>query len=240
MGQVPAVTSFLLVGGGRVARHFRRYFTLEAIPFTTWIRGDGARALQQRASEADRVLLLIDDAAIGAFYAEHKFLTQATCVHFSGTLSFDAIFGAHPLMTFSDGLYDLGTYRSIPFVLEKGRSTLAALLPGLKNPSFEVDARDKNFYHAMCSMAGNGTVLLWEKAFREFDERLGLPKDALVPYLRRICENLAESAPGDSVLTGPLQREDSATVDRHLRALSGDSFLGVYRAFANAYRGTVQ
>lgn len=236
MGQVPAATSYLLVGGGRAARHFRRYLELESIPFNTWIRGEGVHSLATKAAASERVLLLISDGAIESFYAEHPFLERAVCVHFSGALYSDAIYGAHPLMTFSIPPYDLQTYRSIPFILEKGRRPLAELLPGLTNPSFEVDARDKPFYHALCAMAGNFTVLLWEKAFRDFAERLDLPKGALIPYLRQVCENLARSAPGESVLTGPLKRNDAATVDRHLRELRGDAFADVYRLFADGYR----
>jgi len=166
MGQVPAVTSYLLVGGGRVARHFRHYLDLEAIHCTTGIRGEGARALQERASKADRVLLLIDDAAIESFHASHDFLEDKVCIHFSGAVCSQAIFGTHPLMPFAGSLYDLGTYRSIPFVIDKGRGTFADLLPGFRNPSFGLDVRNKAIYHALCSMAGNFTALLWEKTLR--------------------------------------------------------------------------
>ena len=235
MGQVPAPKSYLLVGGGRAARQFRRYLDLESIPFATWVRGESGRALEKKAAEANRILLLVSDGAIEPFHAAHPFLKQAFCVHFSGALVSGAIPSAHPLMTFSDSLYDLATYRSIPFIIERDRHSLAELLPGLPNPSFEVDARDKPIYHAFCAMAGSFTVLLWEKAFREFDERLDLPKAALIPYLRRVCENLAQSASGESVLTGPLKRNDSATIDRHLHELRGDAFADVYRVFADAY-----
>ena len=235
MGNVPAATSYLLVGGGCVAHHFRRYFELESIPFTTWTRGESVGALETKAAEANRALLLISDGAIEAFYAERPFLRGTICIHFSGLLFSDAIYGAHPLMLFSRPLYDLETYRSIPFVLEKGRRSLPELLPGLKNPSFEIDVCDKVFYHALCTMAGNFTVLLWEKAFREFQGRLNLPKDALIPYLRQTCANLARSAPESSVLTGPLKRNESATLEQHLIELGSDPFANVYRAFASAY-----
>ena len=237
MGTAPASTSYLLVGDGRAARHFRRYLQLESIPFTTWIRGESLQALETKTAEANRTLLLISDDAIESFYAEHPFFKRRMCVHFSGRLFSEAIYGAHPLMLFSGSPYDLETYRSIPFILEKGRRSMAELLPGLKNPSFEIDAREKTFYHALCSMTGNFTVLLWEKAFREFQHRLQLPKEALIPYLRQVCENLARSAAGESVLTGPLRRNDTATIDRHLLELRSDPFADVYLAFVKAYRG---
>ena len=47
---------------------------------------------------------------------------------------------AHPLMTFGLDLYDLTTYRSIPFILDSGGTPFHELLPGLPNPSFTIPA----------------------------------------------------------------------------------------------------
>ena len=237
MGQVPASTAYLIAGGGRMARHFAHYLDLESIPFTTWTRSEGAAALQSKAEMASRVLLLISDDAIEAFHSEHSYLHRRTCVHFSGARSFPRIYGAHPLMTFSERLYDLETYRSIPFVVERGRPPMAELLPGLVNPAFAIDAATKPLYHALCAMAGNFSVLLWEKAFRDFEENLGLPKEALIPYLRQISDNLTLSDPEESVLTGPLKRNDARTIERHLTVLKDDAYADVYRAFVHAYQG---
>jgi predicted short-subunit dehydrogenase-like oxidoreductase (DUF2520 family) len=82
-------------------------------------------------------------------------------------------------------------------------------------------------------MAGNFTTLLWQHAFAAFEERLGLPRSALQPYLEQVASNLVRSA---SPLTGPLARGDHRTVDRHLAALEGDPFHAVYESFVAAHR----
>jgi predicted short-subunit dehydrogenase-like oxidoreductase (DUF2520 family) len=230
-------TSFLIIGGGRMARHFARYLELESLPYTLWSRSESEQALRERAEAASHVLLLISDGAISSFYESHPVLHERRCVHFSGSLVFERIRGAHPLMTFSNELYDLETYRRIPFVLERGGATLAELLPGLTNPSFELDANRKGLYHALCAMSGNFTILLWEKVFAEFEAKLGLPRSILVPYLEQVTENLSASPPGKSVLTGPLVRGDYAVVEKHLKELKHDPYEGVYRAFVAAFQG---
>jgi predicted short-subunit dehydrogenase-like oxidoreductase (DUF2520 family) len=233
MGQVPASSTFLVIGDGRLARHLHRYLLFEKISSQNWNRRQNTIE-DLRASTASHVLLAISDSALEGFVREHAFLRDRTIVHFSGALSLKEIPSAHPLMTFSDEPYVLETYRTIPFVLERGRGELARLLPGLKNPTFEIESSQKVLYHSLCVLSGNFTVLLWEKAFAEFSSKLGIPKDALLPYLRQTTENLANAPVGKSVLTGPLARGDRETIARHLAVLKNDPFGPVYQAFVDS------
>lgn len=240
MGQVPAFTSYLVIGDGRVARHFRRYFEFEALPFYQWSRkANSQEELQEFASKASHVLFLISDRAIAPFLEENTFLRSKVCIHMSGALVIEGVPGAHPLMTFSDEFYGHDIYRSIPFVIERGAGGARWLLPKLPNPSFEMPAEDKGLYHAFCVLAGNFTVLLWEKVIFEFEAKFGLPKKVLLPYLRQTAENIARAAPGQTVLTGPLIRGDQETISKNLAALGGDAFEKVYQAFIHAYRQEV-
>ncbi len=234
MRQVPVFSSFLIVGNGRLARHLRHYFSLENVPFRSWYRQQN-QDLQSALRDISHVLLAISDRAIEPFYSEYPELSKKQCVHFSGSLYTNNIPGAHPLMTFADELYDLETYRQIPFVIERGGPRFEELLPGLKNKFYELDPDKKGLYHALCSLSGNFTVMLWEKVFREFENKLGLPKEVLVPYLQRTAANLAQSPKEKSVLTGPLVRGDQATIERHLSVLSGDPYRKIYAAFVAAH-----
>lgn len=241
MGQVPfdatkngVFTSYLLIGNGRVGRHLSRYFDLESIPYQSWSRKEDIGHLRTRSENSSHILLAISDPAIEAFYRAHDFFRGKTVVHFSGALAIPGIAGAHPLMSFADELYDLETYRRIPFVVESGWNP-SEVLPRLTNPVHTIDPENKALYHALCAMSGNFTVLLWEKTFREFESELGLPKSVLLPYLERVVQNLARSPLGKSVLTGPLARGDREMVERHVSELNGDPYAGVYRAFVDAH-----
>lgn len=232
MGQVPDLnfSRFLIVGGGRAGRHLAAYLHLENLPYAQWTRSDGERCLAPLMEGVSHVVLAISDRAIEPFLLTHRpILHGKTVVHLSGALSTPLAASAHPLMTFGPDAYPLETYRSMHFALERGREGLERLLPGLSNPSFELDPADKPFYHAWCAMSGNFTALLWAAFFERLEDRLQVPRRAAFPYLRQQVANL--EAFGARAVTGPLARGDRATVEGHLRALAGDSFLPVYEGF---------
>jgi 2-dehydropantoate 2-reductase len=237
MGQVPQ-TIYGIIGDGRVATHFKHYFTLLDLPVRTWSRRaakSDPRQLPEQLQYCDTILVLIQDAAIVPFIQEHPFLKTRTLVHFSGSLTTPLAFGVHPLMSFGPSLYDLVTYRRIPFVCDFG-FRFQEVFPGLENPVFEIKPELKPLYHSLCVMSGNFTVLLWQKMFAELETTFDIPREAAVPYLSRIASNLIEDSRG--ALTGPLQRRDSETIERNLEALESDPFHRVYRSFVDAYRET--
>lgn len=226
MRQVP---EYLVIGHGRVARHFLHYFSLLDIPAAHWHRGMPAHVLP----DAPRTLLLISDRAIEQFCAEHLQGSKTVKIHFSGALVTDKAFGAHPLMTFGPQLYTLDKYRKIPFVVDAGAPRFEELLPGLPNPHVSLDAALKAKYHALCVLSGNFTTILWQKMFSALKTDLGLPPEIARMYLQQTAENLLAD-PGNA-LTGPLARGDSETVRRNLEALEGDPFHKVYQSFVEAY-----
>lgn len=233
MGQVPR---YGIVGDGRMARHFRHYLGMLGVPARQWSRRTEGRAgivPERQLADCEVVLVLIRDGAIVSFLEERRSLFAGRrAVHFSGAVATPLAAGFHPLMTFGEELYDLGTYRDIPFIGERGGPGFTEIFPELSNPAYAIDREDKALYHGLCAMGGNFTVLLWQKLFSDFERRLGLPREAAYPYLRRIAANLEADA--DRALTGPLQRKDAATIRSHLGALGGDPYAEVYRSFVNA------
>ena len=183
-------------------------------------------------AQSERVLLAIPDQAIEAFVLEHD-LTKKNTVHFSGALSIKGTTSTHPLMTFSNQLYELDFYCKIPFILDQGGSTFPQIFPELVNPHFYIATEQKAYYHSLCVMAGNFTALLWKKLFYEFDKQLSIPHEAALPYLQAVMGNLQTNP--QQALTGPLVRKDWATVDKNLCALSADSFLPVYLGFLKSF-----
>jgi predicted short-subunit dehydrogenase-like oxidoreductase (DUF2520 family) len=232
--QVPDidVPPFGIVGTGRVARHFQHYFSLLGLPIRAWSR-HATGGLLETLAPCDTVLILIPDRAIVSFVETWPALQRKRLVHCSGSLVTPLAEGAHPLMTFGPYLYDLDTYREIPFILDAGRTPLAQLLPGLPNPSFVIPATERAYYHALCVMAGNFSTILWNKLFDELQERFGIPAEAAHPYLARVTANLMRDA--HQALTGPLVRGDVQAIAANLEALEGDRFHVVYSGFLKAY-----
>jgi predicted short-subunit dehydrogenase-like oxidoreductase (DUF2520 family) len=184
-------------------------------------------------ANARSVVVLISDDAIEGFLDRHAAGGGQQWIHCSGSLSTPLADSAHPLMLFGDELYDLETYRRIPFVCERGRRQFPELFEELCNPHTAIDPELKPLYHALGALGGNFSTILWLKVFGEAAGRLGLDRDLFYPYLERVTKNLMESR---NPVTGPLARGDDGTISRHLEALAGDPFCEVYRAVVEAYR----
>jgi predicted short-subunit dehydrogenase-like oxidoreductase (DUF2520 family) len=238
------MTNYAIVGGGRLARHFSEYFRLLEIPHNCWARDNGSlintfnlpdaqQRLRKTVSNADRVLLLISDKSITSLLKQYPFLHTKELIHCSGSLSVPGVVGAHPLMTFTDSLYQLDTYQSVPFIIETGQA-FTQLLPGLPNPHFVISAQDKNRYHAMCVMAGNFSQLMWKSISDRFEKQFELPATTLHPYLKQVTENFIQAP--KSALTGPLTRNDQQTTDRNSESLAGDPLQDLYAAFFRFYQ----
>jgi len=227
MGQVP---QYLIIGNGRVARHFLHYFSLLGISVSHWHRGLPLEEL----GDAERILVLIRDDVIENFIRDNLGDKQGIKIHFSGSLVTQLASGAHPLTTFGQGLYAREKYEEIFFILDDTAPDFTQLLPGLPNPHARLAPAMKAKYHAHCVMAANYSCLLWQKLFDAFENDFNLPAEAAFPLLKQQTDNLVSDR--ENALTGPLLRGDQATIARNLAALSGDAYQNIYQVFVETYQ----
>lgn len=253
MGQVPNVTApavkILVIGDGRLATTLWSVLQTKAKSTTStpmlterWSRRTPTTLRDLVSSfQPTHVWLAISDRAIASFAAEHAALFEArTVVHFAGSLSLiNGVHAAHPLTTFASTVaMPEDEFNRVPFVLDLQGPELSTLMPGFWNRAFRLAPEERAYYHALCVMAGNFTTLLWETVAARFEETLTLPAEALSSYRDQTFKNLAH-AQGRSVLTGPLVRGDSETIQAHHRALLEHfemPLLKIYDGFADLYR----
>lgn len=225
----------LLIGSGRVARHLNHFFELKNQPLLNWSRNfqdlnsfkfnnENIR-LKKCLEKCSRVYLAISDDELISFIQSLNDLLKTIklklpIVHFSGSMSIENVFSAHPLMTFTNELKSLKFYESIPFVVEENLNNLGLpeILPGFKNSWTFVSSIQKPLYHAACVISGNFTNILWREVYKIFDNQLHIDPDFLKPYLIETLENILKS-PMDS-LSGPIQRNDTKVIEKNLSALS--------------------
>lgn len=221
MEQVPL--GYAVIGSGRVARHLAHYFSLLSIKHTLISPRNPSSFSEKYA------LIAISDEKIEDFIHQHKDLFQnKVLIHFSASVSTPLAISAHPLYSFGNDLYDLGTYLKIPFITDnQGR-----VFPGLKNPEYYLSKELRPKYHALCVLANNCSTLLWQ-SFYEKLSLMSLPKDALDPILERTFKNLLHNS--QTALTGPLVRNDQKTIQSNLAALENDPLHAVYQTFVNLY-----
>ena len=100
---------------------------------------------------------------------------------------------------------------------------------------FRIPSKAKPIYHASAMFASNYFVVV-EAVAQRLLRHAGLSDaeawQALRPLVEGTLENLTRQEPL-AALTGPVARGDTATVRRHLEALTSDD-AGLYRALGRA------
>lgn len=235
MRQVP---QYCIIGTGKMAQHFAHYLKLLAIPHTLIPRHEISPASVQDALQScDRLCILISDKAIPDFIENYNLKYNNKIIHFSGNLVVDGCYSAHPLMSFGPTLYTQEQYQSFPFITEQEGPDFETLLPGIPNRHYKIPQKLKSFYHSLCVMSGNFSCILWQKYFIELQRTLNIPEEDAKPYLNIIFQNIFNNP--HSALTGPLARNDKATIESNLNALEHDPFHSIYQAFLKSFQ-TIQ
>lgn len=186
---------------------------------------------------ASLVFITVPDTLIASTWRDIRTvpdITHTIICHCSGCLASD-VFGnapanvfvcsVHPLLALSDPLCPVETLAAAHITLEGDKealSVLRAIFEQLGNPLHVISAQDKTRYHAAAVFASN-LVLAPLATAANLMETCGFSaadaRDALKPLImgnaQAFCEKGAVAA-----LTGPVERNDQATAEHHLQALS--------------------
>ncbi len=227
----------------------RRPEQAQAVAAALGIEAVSPAALAERC---DLVFLTVPDAAIRPVARDLPWRSGQAVVHCGGALGLDALVDAaargadtgcfHPLQTFPAGVAIADAparFNGIVCGVESNTTSLGARLEaittGLGARHIRLEGVERALYHAAAVLVSNDVVALMAAATRAWT-RAGLPADdareALTPLLLAASENIGRM-PLEQALTGPVARGDVATVEGHLRALSGDpDLLELYRRLA--------
>ena len=233
---LPPPPHYGVIGNGLMATHIKAYLTLCHLEHLCWSRASLA-PLKQTLVQSDIILLAISDKAIIPFLQVHQAeLSAKVCVHFSGSIHTPNAYGFHPLMTFSQQPYSLKQYQSILFAKDTDAPCLQKIFPTFKNKTITVSAKNKAYYHALCSIANNFSTLLWQTFFSSMGQEFGAQKEDLTPFLQQTLVNLATDH--QNALTGPLARNDQQTVLQHIDTLAKNNpaLAKLYQSFVHYYQ----
>jgi predicted short-subunit dehydrogenase-like oxidoreductase (DUF2520 family) len=167
---------------------------------------------------AEIVLLCVPDAAIADVAASIE--PGPWVAHTSGATSLSALapherrFGLHPLQTFTKrrGPEQLdGAFAAVVAETPEARAIAVWLGKTLGLRPFDLRDEARPLYHAGAAIASNYLVTLHRVASDLF-AAAGAPPEALEPLMRRTIDNGFE-------LTGPIERGDWETVERHREAI---------------------
>jgi pantoate--beta-alanine ligase len=179
------------------------------------------RGVRLDASDPALVLLCVPDRAIAEVAA--GIATGPWVAHVSGATPLAALarhtrrFSVHPLQTFTHarGPEQLdGAFAAVTAEADDAHAVALELASLLGLRPFDLADDRRVLYHAGAVMAGNYLVTL-RRAGGALLEAADAPPEALEPLMRRVIEN-------DFALTGPIDRGDWETVDRHLAAIHAE------------------
>lgn len=205
--------------------------------------------LDMMTNAAGTVIIAVPDDGIRTV-VRHLARTSASLrgvvvLHTSGALNGGALkplkrLGAsvgslHPMQTFPRGAVTplAGCWMAVEGEV---RAVAAARMLARRTGAFPVRIApaQKAAYHAAGVFVSNYFVTLAGVA-EELHRRAGIPprtsRPMLAPLMRRTVENILALGPA-AALTGPVERGDFRTVERHRRALAGHRFLALYDALA--------
>ncbi len=158
--------------------------------------------------------------------------------HASGSLSSDILsnakdygayaYSTHPLFAIASKIDSAKKLNKALFVVEGDEEKLALmtnLYAEMGNPVQTISTEEKTRYHAAAVLASNHVVALYSLAAKEL-EKCGFSTKAaagaLAPLFLGNAQNIASLGPIKS-LTGPAERGDYETINKHLQLLSGNT-----------------
>jgi len=190
---------------------------------------------------AELVLLCVPDSAIGEVAA--SVAPGPWVAHVSGATPLAALspharrFSVHPLQTFTRarGAEQLdGAWAAVSGESGEALVVATSLTEVLGLRPFTLADEHRALYHAGAAIASNYLVTL-RRAAGELLTRADVPPEALDPLIRRVVENGFQ-------LTGPIERGDWETVERHRAAIAehAPELLESYDALARLTRVEVE
>jgi len=200
----------------------------------------GVLGLLRADRTPDVVLLCVPDRAIAEVAAGIE--PGPWVGHVSGGTPLEALapherrFSLHPLQTFTHdrGPEQLdGAWAAVTGETESARAVATALAEILGLRPFVLDDDRRALYHAGAAIASNYLVTL-RRVAGELLAASGASAEALDPLMRRVIEN-------GFALTGPIERGDWETVERHRAAIAehAPDVLEAYDALARLTRERV-
>jgi len=230
--------NYLIIGPGRVGKNMANY--LEALGHCVTLVGRAVNGEQKilrkiQIQEADIVALTIPDSELQRWRDEWLGnIASNLVIHFSGSLVIENLFGFHPLYSFPNSILGIAEMKTIAFACPKKGPQFTDVFPGATNKHFTVHDKDRAHYHALAVLCGNFVSYIWNQSAAEYNRYTdNQPSDIMEPYLQSIMTRFLENP--ENSLTGPLARQDQASIEANLHGLKHNPILlEFYKNFLDA------
>lgn len=198
------------------------------------------KEMHKLADDSETIFITTVDAQIVSVWEQLKELplkNQIIC-HCSGALSSDSFSGiestnasccsVHPMLPFSNRFSSYEQLKNAFFTIEgqkRAVDVITGLLTSLGNEVCQINADAKPKYHAAASMLSNQVVAVLDAGYQLLEE-CGFSREkavqATAALVRGNVENVISQGCSNA-LTGPVERNDISTIEKHLACLDEDT-----------------
>lgn len=203
-------------------------------------------SLSSLVEESDTIFVTVPDGEIPRVFSSIQSydLTGKQICHCSGALTAGeafpglastgaAGFSIHPLFPVNSKTTAYRELKGVFFCLEgpePGLSRWGDLLGGLGCHTLTIQSKDKVKYHAACTIASNLVCGLIQESLDLLGEcglNAQVSLEALSPLILSNIHHILEDGPKNA-LTGPVERNDTETIARHMEVLTGQEERQLY------------
>lgn len=204
--------------------------------------------INELVRDSDTIFITVPDGVISYIYDQLRALdiSGKTLCHCSGSMTTKETFpdiekaGAkgcsiHPLFPVSSRTDSFKDIHSAFFCIEGDRETACQwrdILRSMGNPTRMISGSSKSSYHAACAIMSNLVCALAETSL-ELMKACGFTEKEALAALRPLAENNIKNIftlGPTAALTGPIERCDTGTVQKHLDSISGETDNELYRS----------
>ncbi|WP_316632565.1 Rossmann-like and DUF2520 domain-containing protein [uncultured Flavobacterium sp.] len=240
------MTRITIIGSGNVAQHLIKAFTKSEAVEIVQVFSRKKEALVsvigfdkivnnfEELIEADLYIIAVSDKAISEISKQLPFQNRIV-VHTSGAASLDVLDPKnrkgvfYPLQTFSKSKeIDFST---IPMCLEAENTfdfrVLETVAKSISNAVFPINSDQRKALHVAAVFVNNFTNHLYQVG-QEICNEHQVPFEVLKPLIQETAEKIKTLDPIDAQ-TGPAKRNDSNTIEAHLKYLTNENQKNIYK-----------
>jgi predicted short-subunit dehydrogenase-like oxidoreductase (DUF2520 family) len=238
------MTKIVLIGSGNLAFHFyNQISSCQSMSLVQWysrkleninFAKDQVKITDQLSQllAADLYLICVSDDAVEE--VSKKIKTRELIVHCSGALSINSLQGysrkavLYPLQSFSKD--QRLSFDQVPFCIEsqnpKDQDLLTQIAKSLGGIPHFIDSQKRAVIHLIAVMMNNfGNHLM--HLGQGLSEEHKIPFSIFHPLLFQTYQKAIDQGPRNSQ-TGPAQRHDQKTIEKHLRLLKDQNLKKLY------------
>lgn len=247
------------IGAGRtgctLGKYLNGYATIAGYYSRTWQSADDAATFTQSSAfydletlinSCDTIFITTPDGAISGVWEciKHYNIKDKIICHFSGSLSSGIFSGievtdasccsVHPMYAFSNKYTSYLQFNTACLSIE-GQETavqkIKLLFEGLGHKVFKINPCDKAKYHAAAAFASNYVTGILHIAIKLLKE-CGFSEEDATEFLAPVVLNNINSVLADgtvNALTGPAERCDISTIQKHLGVLLDKDIYKIYK-----------